>query len=224
MPVRFQVDPDFYDHPKTIGMNDSAIALWVRAGSYSAAKLSDGFIADAALSLLSRCPDEAARELVDRGLWKRVRGGYRFHEWSPRNLLRARVEADREHDRTRKQEQRHGERRNGHPQVTTNNVHPDIHPDVRPDSKRIPPVSVSVSVSESVSGSGHGPEPPRRCPEHTGTLNPPPCGRCAEARKAFDAWHVAKTKRVTNSPKCRTHIGELAHNCRACASERKAAS
>jgi hypothetical protein len=28
MPIRFQVDPDFYDHPKTIGMSDAATALW----------------------------------------------------------------------------------------------------------------------------------------------------------------------------------------------------
>ncbi len=68
MPVRFQVDPDFYDHPKAIGMSDSATALWVRAGSYSAAKLTDGFVAEAALILLSRCPDEAASELVARRL------------------------------------------------------------------------------------------------------------------------------------------------------------
>src|SRR6266511_1903811 len=102
MPIRFQVDPDFYDHPKAIGMSDAATALWVRAGSYSAAKTSDGFVADDALVLLSQTPMDAARELCRRGLWKRVRGGYRFHQWESRNLTRARVEADKEADRLRK--------------------------------------------------------------------------------------------------------------------------
>lgn len=78
MPVRFQVDPDFYDHPKTYGMSDAAVALWTRAGSYSAAKLTDGFIAEHVLALLSQTPQEAADELRRRGLWSRVKGGYRF--------------------------------------------------------------------------------------------------------------------------------------------------
>jgi hypothetical protein len=148
MPIRFQVDPDFYDHPKAIGMSDAATALWVRAGSYSAAKTSDGFIADDALALLSQTPMEAARELCRRGLWQRVRGGYRFHQWESRNLTRARVEADKEADRLRKRR----ERANGKPQVEP----PIVRPDSTPDSGRNPtgvrPLSVSVSVSESVSG------------------------------------------------------------------------
>lgn len=78
MPIRFQVDPDFYDHPKTIGMSDSATALWVRAGSYSAAKLTDGFIAEHVLSTLTKSPEEASAELVARELWRRGRG-FRFH-------------------------------------------------------------------------------------------------------------------------------------------------
>jgi hypothetical protein len=86
MPIRFQVDPDFYDHPKAIGMSDAATALWVRAGSYSAAKTTDGFVAESVLALLSQTPAEAARELVRRGLWSRVKGGYRFHQWEARNL------------------------------------------------------------------------------------------------------------------------------------------
>ena len=222
MPIRFQVDSDFYDHPKTIGMSDSATALWVRAGSYSASKLSDGFIADDALNLLTRCPDEAASELVRRGLWKRSRGGYRFHEWSPRNLLRARVETDREHDRLRKRGDRPTTPTNGHQQVTAQIVRPDIRPESAPESQRNPPVSVSVSVSESVSGSGHGPEPPTRCPRHIDDNNPPPCGQCAEARRNNDRWHVDRRRRQDTAAKCRQHRGELAHNCRICAAERKA--
>lgn len=78
MPVRFQVDPDFYDHPKTIGMSDAAISLWVRAGSFSAAKRLDGFVPLFATFDLSRTPAAAAQELVQRGFWRVVAGGYSF--------------------------------------------------------------------------------------------------------------------------------------------------
>lgn len=149
MPIRFQVDADFYDHPKSIDLSDAATALWVRAGSYSAAKLSDGFIAENALRLLSKVPEEAAAELVRRGLWRRVRGGYVFHEWEHRNLSRARVESERESDRQRK-------RRARQQQVNTGSVRTGIHPESPPDSERNPTgvrgLSVSVSESGSVSG------------------------------------------------------------------------
>jgi hypothetical protein len=220
MPIRFQVDPDFYDHPKAIGMSDAATALWVRAGSYSAAKTSDGFVADGALALLSQTPMEAARELCRRGLWKRVRGGYRFHQWESRNLTRARVEADKEADRLRKRR----ERANGKPQVEP----PIVRPDSTPDSGRNPtgvrPLSVSVSVSESVSGSGRPAEPPLRCPKHLGDPEPPPCGGCADARRAHERWERNNATRLAAAPRCPRHRGQLAHNCSGCLSERKGAA
>lgn len=219
MAIRFQVEADFYDHPKTIGMSDGATALWVRAGSYSAAKLSDGFIADAALSLLTRCPDEAASELVERGLWRRVRGGFRFHQWDRRNLLRARVEAEREADRQRKRRERHYGSSNGKPQANGAIVRVDS----TPDSGRSPPgvhdVSLSLSESELGSGLGDESEPPTRCPKHLNTRNPPSCGNCADARRTHNRWQKDYNERIRDAPKCRLHRGELADNCRVCRSE-----
>lgn len=106
MPIRFQVDSDFYDHPKTIGMSDAAFALWVRAGSFSAAKLTDGFVAEDVLAHTLRYEVGIADELVRRGLWSRVKGGYRFRQWDERNLTRSRVEKARTDDRERKREER----------------------------------------------------------------------------------------------------------------------
>jgi hypothetical protein len=243
MPIRFQVDPDFYDHPKTIGMSDSATALWVRAGSYSAAKLTDGFVAEHVVRLLSTVPDEATSELLGRGLWRRVKGGFRFHQWDRRNLTRARVEADKEADRKRKQEARKSAGQNANGQHDPGIVRPESEPesDRNPDGVR--PLSVSVSVSESVSVSGRGsrtavksppqrpPEPPTRCPEHEHDLDPPRCGACANARKAHDAWQralgdweKAMGEWDRTAPRCRRHPTERAHNCRTCAGERKAAA
>lgn len=231
MPIRFQVDPDFYDHPKAIGMTDAATALWVRAGSYSAAKLTDGFIAEHVLSLLSRAPEEASGELVGRGLWRRVKGGFRFHQWDHRNLSRARVEAEKDADRERKRRDRQNARQNTKPQVKSQVVRPDSGPDSGGNPDGIRPLSVSVSVSESVSGSGRAAEPsetapsgvdqepPPRCEKHLDNPDPPPCGPCAEARKTLARWQVARAARVAKAPKCRVHRGQLAHNCGLCRAE-----
>jgi hypothetical protein len=247
MVVRFQVDPDFYDHPKSIGMTDAATALWVRAGSYSAAKLLDGFIAEHVLSTLSRSPEDASAELVARGLWRRVKGGFKFHQWDERNLTRARVESDRDNERLRKKRQRDEARKAArkavenqsqgkNPQASNGNVPPGHPPGHPPESGgtpgHVPPVSVSVSLSESVSGSGRAPDapngarpppqepPPRTCPEHTNDPAPPPCGRCADTRRAADAWELAEAERQRNAPTCPTHRGQPAHNCARCRSER----
>jgi hypothetical protein len=227
MPVRFQVDPDFYDHPKTLGMSDAATALWARAGSYSVAKLLDGFVPEDALALLSRTPEEASGELVRRGLWRRVRGGFKFHQWEDRNLTRARVEADRGYERDKKRRQRATRTPTGDQQANGAAVPPGHSRDNSGTPRGVPPVSVSVSVSESVSGSGQprggGPEPPRSCPDHIDQPNPPPCGACADTRRAHDAWDARRRARLAAAPKCRRHRGQLADNCALCRSEALAA-
>lgn len=231
MPIRFQVDPDFYDHPKTIGMSDAATALWVRAGSYSAAKLTDGFVAEHVLSLLSRQPDEAASELVGRGLWRRVKGGFRFHQWDLRNLSRARVEAERDADRQRKRRERQLATQNGNEHVKPKVVRPDSEPDSGGIPAGIRGLSVSVSESVSVSGSGRGAaprasptsEPPRQCPKHIEDPDPPPCGACADQRRAYVRWELAEAERKRNAPKCRRHRGMPAENCGLCRAEKLAA-
>lgn len=37
-------------------------------------------------------------------------------------------------------------------------------------------------------------EPPRRCPKHADTDDPPLCGNCAEARRANDKWNLTHRK------------------------------
>jgi hypothetical protein len=230
--VRFQVDPDFYDHPKTIDLSDAATALWTRAGSYSTAKLLDGFVPDGALTRLSKVADEASGELVRRGLWRRVRGGFQFHQWGERNLTRERIEADRKHEREKKRRQRAEAQANPNQEVNPHPVPPGHNPGHDRDSRGSPNRSVSVSVSESVSVSavpaGHPPngarpsppEPPLTCPKHANDPDPPPCGPCANARRSHDRWEADRNTRYRYAPKCRKHQGKLAHNCPLCRSER----
>lgn len=230
MPVRFQVDPDFYDHPKTIGMSADAYKLWVRAGSFSAAKLLDGFLADDVITETLGADKAVADELCRRRLWKRVKGGYQFHEYGHRNLLKDRVEGDRERDRKRKRAERRdadpAEGQSSKSQVDPGNVRTESerNPDGIPvESGRSPDGSVSVSESESVSGSGHaaagGPEPPPQCPKHLDDPDPPPCRACKAARIANEEWSIADAERRRNAPKCRHHRGQPAHNCALCRAE-----
>lgn len=197
MPIRFQVDPDFYDHPKTTGMSDAAFSLWVRAGSYSAAKTTDGFVAEDVLVHTLRSSVEVADELVGRGLWRRRKGGFQFHQWEVRNLTRARVEADRTTDRDRKRRKRQTEKA----QVDDETVRPDTDrtpTGIPTDVGRNPPVSVSVSVSESESVSGSGrppPRPPERCPRHATQPADGPCGPCGDARRTAQAWDTQLAQR-----------------------------
>lgn len=221
MPIRFQVDPDFYDHPKTTGMSDAAFSLWVRAGSFSAAKLSDGFVSEDVLVHTLRSNVEVADELVGRGLWRRRKGGFQFHQWHVRNLLRDRVETDRATDRKRKRASRET--------VTSHVEDPFVRPEssrnpsgLQPESERNPAVSVSVSMSGSVSGSGQPPErPSERCPQHTHDDRPPACRNCLEARLGAEAWDRgqlrAKAEQRTADARQRDDTRRLAiANCGLC--------
>lgn len=76
----FKVDDHLHTHPKVLEAGNSAIGLWVRAGSWSAQQLTSGFIPTKLARQYGSAKD--IRTLVDTGLWLRVEGGYRFHDWS----------------------------------------------------------------------------------------------------------------------------------------------
>lgn len=102
----FKVDDKFHSHNKTrkvLAEAPSALALWAVAGSWSSDNLTDGFVPDHQLPwLVPNGAEEMARQLVAARFWKRVRGGYLFHEWSAdgdgskRNPTRVEVEAERQ--------------------------------------------------------------------------------------------------------------------------------
>ncbi|WP_181312485.1 hypothetical protein [Nocardioides campestrisoli] len=79
----FKVDDRLHDHRKARRAGKSAMGLWVLAGSWSAANLTDGFVP---ASLLPRWGTKAdAKRLVDVGLWhddvQDGEAGWSFHEW-----------------------------------------------------------------------------------------------------------------------------------------------
>lgn len=97
--VWFKVDDKFHSHPKALSCSLAALGLWAVAGSWSSDHPNDGFVSDDVVRSLSRGEPALADALVAAGLWRRAKGGYRFHEWdadgdgSVRNPTRSEVMA-----------------------------------------------------------------------------------------------------------------------------------
>jgi hypothetical protein len=232
----FKVDDGLHSHPKTrkvLAKAPSALALWVVAGSWSSDKLTDGFVPDDQLPwLIPQGAEEMARDLVAARLWRRERGGYRFHEWSAdgdgtkRNPTRAEVEEER---RKKAEAGRKGglarskagsSSRNGSSttQARASASATDVlDPPTRPDPKGRGGTGRSLGDSSATRASSDPPSP--RCEQHEHVDDPPPCGPCGDARRARTRWEVADAERRRTAPKCRRHRGQPAHNCALCRAE-----
>jgi hypothetical protein len=104
----FKVDDNFAFHPKATLAGNPALGLWVRAGSYAAHQLTDGFVpGDVARSLGTKAQ---AERLITAGLWLPSGSGYEFHQWSERQPTRKEVEERRKAgaERLRRWREEHG--------------------------------------------------------------------------------------------------------------------
>lgn len=97
----FKVDDKVWSHPKFAALSDAAQALWLRAGSYAAEKLSDGYIDTRILTTLLRGKPKTIAELVTAGMWVKVRDGIQFHDWLEYQPSAASVNKEREQARER---------------------------------------------------------------------------------------------------------------------------
>ncbi|MET0884930.1 MAG: hypothetical protein ABWX92_00645 [Mycetocola sp.] len=91
--VWFKVDDNLAFHAKAVSAGNPAMGLWVRAGSWAAQQVTDGFIPHHIVSVLGTAGQ--ARTLVKVRLWELEEGGYRFHAWTERQPSKADVEAER---------------------------------------------------------------------------------------------------------------------------------
>ena len=175
----FKVDDSFYDHPKSFDAPDCAVALWVRAGTWSARNLTEGFVPSAMLARLCGDPATAARELVRRGLWERTRRGYQFHDWTEYQPTRAKVEEERKKNAERQKLWRETHKSNGHRNGVTNgatNGAPDPTrplPSTKEGRGRRSPASQRAAPPDN-----HAP----RCPNHPTELATN-CRSCAADAK-----------------------------------------
>lgn len=221
----FKVDDSFYDHPKVFDAPDCAVALWTRAGTWSARNLTDGFVPSGMPARFCDDHERAVRELMTRGLWKRARGGYQFHDWRDYQPTAADVKSVRE---KRAEAGRKGGLNSGmsrskprsKPEANASPVASDLlEPPTRPDpllggALRDPLTPARAQASEP---------PSRRCPQHLSVPSQDPCGRCADAREARERWDLADADRRRTQPKCRLHRGQPADRCGLCRADALAA-
>ncbi|WP_201521697.1 hypothetical protein [Gulosibacter hominis] len=76
----FKVDDQLAMHIKTIQAGNAAIGVWVRAGAWASANLTDGFVPVSMQSVLG-ASDADIEALVRVGFWHEVEGGWQFHDW-----------------------------------------------------------------------------------------------------------------------------------------------
>jgi hypothetical protein len=214
----FKVDDSFHAHPKVLATNPAALGLWVVAGAWSSAHLTEGYVPDHALPRLLPDSAELARALVAAGLWRKVRGGHQFHDWTDYNPTADDVRAMRE---KRAEAGRKGglassaarskpasKRQANGSALASPTVEPPTRPDPTPKeglARASPPPPTS--------------EPPNQCPNHLNSTSPGPCGPCADARRAHGRWEAQRAARINAAPKCRRHRGQPADNCALCRSE-----
>lgn len=116
----FKVDDGFAFHRKAIKAGNTALGLWVRAGSWCAHQLTDGLVPVEVLSLLGATTEDA-EALVAAGLWEHIEDGYQFRGWHDYQPTRADVEDERGKARERQKEWRKN-RRNAVTDGVTNTV------------------------------------------------------------------------------------------------------
>lgn len=227
----FKVDDSFHDHPKVFDAPDCAVALWTRAGTWSARNLTEGFVPSGMPARL--CDDHATaiKELVRRGLWSRVSGGWKFHDWDKYQPSKAEVEDLRSKRSAAGKlggQARAANQNASKSQASASPVGKQNSTPTRPVPKgREVQVDNGGESSVTRASPPTPPTPPEpRCPEHLNDPDPPPCGRCAEARRGLAQWHIDTAATAAEldrtSPRCRTHPTERAHNCRSCAADSKA--
>ena len=90
----FKVDDALAFHMKALAAGNTALGLWVRAGSWSMQQLTDGFVPTSMVTALGGQRRDSTA-LTDAGLWHEVEGGFQFHDWDEYQPTREQWEAER---------------------------------------------------------------------------------------------------------------------------------
>ena len=103
-----KVDDQMPRHPKLLSLGRDRLVcqgVWLDGMCYASGYLTDGFIPSAALEKGS---ERYARRLVEVGLWERVEGGYRIHDYHDYQPTRAAVTESRKKNADRQSRHRNG--------------------------------------------------------------------------------------------------------------------
>ena len=215
----FKVDDKAHANTKirnVLATCPAALSLWTVAGSWVADELNDGFVPDSQLPwLMPAGAEELAQALVAARLWRRVRGGYQFHEWhkdgdgTKRNPTREEVLAERRKraDAGRAGGLASGKTRSKKQASAKANAEAHASPIVEPPSRPSPSKEGSGGARPLSQGAARSPKPPDRPPTAVGEVpNPdwrngkalgtePDPAQAARARQGAAAARAAVPKR-----------------------------
>lgn len=126
-----KLDDRFFDNPKIAAISDAAQLAHLKAMTYCARELTDGFIS------LKKGKEFAAPKVVKElvpGLWELAEGGFMVHDYLQYNPTREQVLAERDAAKRRMQGVRSGDVRANRPRTS-----PEVHTEVPPTPvSRIP--------------------------------------------------------------------------------------
>ena len=114
----FKVDDGLAFHPKVLEAGNAAMGLWVRAGAWCSAHLTEGALPKHMIGTLGAQSRDAKR-LVESGLWEQTDVGFQFCDWAEYQPTKKQVETDREANRERQRRFRE-KRRNDTSDAATN--------------------------------------------------------------------------------------------------------
>lgn len=112
----FKVDDQLAVNMKVLAAGNTAMGLWVRAGSWCAAQLTNGFVPDGMVPVLGGSRRDA-EALHAAGLWHAAEGGWQFHDWDEYQPTREQVLAERAAAADRMRKVRETKKRSGEQQA-----------------------------------------------------------------------------------------------------------
>ncbi|WP_371053673.1 hypothetical protein [Rhodococcus gordoniae] len=201
----FKVDDGLAFHPKAIAAGNSAMGLWVRAGAWCSAHLTEGALPKHMIGTLG-AQNRHARRLVEVGLWEATDVGYQFIDWDDYQPTKQQVEADREANRERQKRFRE-KKRNAVTNADSHDVSDGATNDTptRPDPTRPSSSGYLEGVSHVSDARENEPPPFSKCPRHINEPNPPACRACGEARQARSDWEARKARESSRARSAEAH-------------------
>lgn len=150
----FFVDDAFSDSKEVMAIPArhrlAAVGLWTLCGSWSANKLTDGFVPDEVLKRLGGRPVLVDALVTLAGLWTRESDGIRFANWSKWQRTREQVVSYREAQAEKKQRQR--ENKKTQPSSGNAETSPgDTNGDENPCPQGTPQTPIPIPIPEPLS-------------------------------------------------------------------------